>query len=120
VKRYVCECCGASINPMTLKCEYCGTQYKDEFDNIVRVEMYTNPVDTYITKVAVDANFLNQMGAEATSAYVMDRMTRELANFITKNLLITAKRDLEHNAQIFSGTLKVIRPEQVDRSIWYN
>lgn len=28
MEKYICECCGGSINPETMKCEFCGTYYK--------------------------------------------------------------------------------------------
>lgn len=43
---YKCDCCGAPINPATMKCEYCGTQYQHRGGNIVRIETFRNPVHT--------------------------------------------------------------------------
>ena len=120
MKKYVCECCGGQINPVTLKCEYCGTQYKDDFDNIIRVETYMNPVDTYRSQVIVPRNIVQQMGDKMASEYVIGKLTRELSDVIAKNMVITARNSMETDAQVFSGTIKIIRPERIEGSGWYS
>ena len=34
IQKLICDCCGAAINDVTYKCEYCGTQYVKPKDGV--------------------------------------------------------------------------------------
>lgn len=118
MQKYICDCCGGKIDLITLKCEYCGTQYKNEFDNLIKIETFTNPVDTYKGRVIISRQTLKQMGETVASEYVINTLTRELSKAIASNMVIELRNDIGLDAQIFDRTIKVIRPERID-SGWY-
>lgn len=107
--KYTCQCCGANINPRTLKCEYCGTQYKDEFDNLVRIQYCVEPIDTYGAIVNVSNFELEAMG-EKSGEIISETLARKLTEVIKRNISISVNNDPHHCNQIFKGTIKVVRP----------
>ena len=109
MKRYVCECCGANINPITLKCAYCGTQYKDEFDNLVRIHYCQEPIDTYRATVSVSDVDLKCMGEKA-GEIISDILAHRLTEVIKRNISIDVKNMPEYRSQQFTGTIKTVRP----------
>lgn len=59
--KYICQCCGGKIDRASMTCEYCGTQYKEENNNVFRVEHVELPVREFATRVnIVDHGIYNQ------------------------------------------------------------
>jgi len=109
MKRYVCECCGASINLRSLKCDYCGTQYKNEDSGIFRVLHYQAPIDTYTSTVTVSNLDLETMG-EKSGEIISNMLARNLTEAIKQNISISVRNNLPFNNQIFRGIIKVVKP----------
>ena len=117
MKKYVCECCGGQINPATMKCEYCGTQYKHDIENhVIRLETYINPVDTFRAEVQYTDKELEFVPLETVSEHAMRSLVGKLSESIANNMVVQHEYDPLTRCHYVRGTIKVIRPENTDRS----
>ena len=117
MKKYVCECCGGQINPATMKCEYCGTQYKHDIeDHIIRIETYTNPVDTFRAAVQYTDEESKIVPFETVSEHAMRSLVGKLSECIANNMVVQREYDPLTREHYVRGTIKMIRPEKTDRS----
>lgn len=107
MEKYICECCGGHINPHTMKCEYCGTQYKKEHDNFIRIETFQNPVITLKSKVVIDRH----VPLEIASKVALEELTRELAKNLTPFLVVESFSHSDVMEHEICGMIKIIKPE---------
>ena len=117
MKKYVCECCGGQINPATMKCEYCGTQYKHDIENhVIRLETYTNPVDTFRAEVQYTNEELEITPLEIISEYALKSLANKLSESIYNNMVVQHEYDPLTREHRVRGTIKIIKPEKTERS----
>lgn len=112
MKKLICECCGAPINPKTYKCEYCGTQYKREADKVIRIETFTNPVDTYTHGIELNYDFVECIGHDRASELAIHKLTNALAKQIAPYMKIEVEEDELHRQYRLRSQVKVVRPEE--------
>ncbi len=106
----ICQCCGGHINRTTYKCEYCGTQYKSEQDQIIRIETYHNPVRSIKSSVRLDHKMVLQLGPEAAAEIVMREITRELSKSLAPFIKLTNYMDYRTCQNIVDGEIKIVQP----------
>ena len=111
MKDYRCTHCGGHISPTTMKCEYCGTQYKIENDQILRIETFHNPVETFSAVEVVSKEMILKMGVENAGEYAMRHLASKLAECIPTAMQVTTEYDYSQGVQMIKGTIKLIRPE---------
>ena len=112
MEKYVCDCCGGTINPLTLTCEYCGTKYKrndDDWAKPIRIETYRNPVNTYTACVKVD-RYDVQNDPTTTSRIAVEELSHELAKSIAPNMVVETQRDIYSGGYLVYGTVRVVKP----------
>jgi len=107
--KYKCSCCGGNINRVTMTCEYCGTEYKEEYGNIVRIETFTNPVRTIASTMALD-KFALQMNPKEYSEYAIRKLAIELAECLVPFMNIHPSFDLGREQIILDARVKVVEP----------
>ena len=113
MEKYVCECCGGTIDPTTMKCEYCGTLYKreqDTFGTRLRIESYTNPVETYTASIFVSDKELALIGAKRSSELALHSLVNKLAESIAPNLVVHSTYNHEFMGYDVRGTVKLVHP----------
>lgn len=110
MNKYICQCCGGRINPTTMKCEYCGTEYKKEADKIIRIETFTNPVRTFSAKVAIPDNWFREFGVESVSKLAVEQLVKELSESIAPMMEVYSDHDIATMQHTFSGRIKIIQP----------
>jgi len=81
VNKYICECCGGQINPRTMQCEYCGTHYKKEDGQVLRIETFQGKVQTFKSALDIDDDYLIRYPKEA-SEIAIHQVANELASMI--------------------------------------
>ncbi len=96
----------------TMRCEYCGTQYKIEHDQVLRIETYSNPVETFGAEQIIPHEMIVAVGAEKASEIALRHLTQKLAECIAPMMKIETEYDLDIDAQKVRGIVKVIRPIQ--------
>lgn len=108
-----CTNCGAPINPRRCCCEYCGTTYSVGYaDNVPVIFIETERPDIRVlqTEVAVPAYAMERMSAKDTSQYTLAEMKRQLADALTGLIEIKQNYDMERDALIFRGRVRVLEP----------
>lgn len=111
IKKYICECCGGQIDFVTLKCNYCGTQYKDENNSIIRIETFHNPIKQYTAECIIPEYIARK---EDTSGYILNELAHQLARKLVENMDIQIAEDYDiQNMNIrVRGRVRVVVPEQ--------
>lgn len=113
LKPLVCKCCGGTINRKTMKCEYCGTAYERQGDDvIIRVETFRNPVRTFTACVGVDDNEISQ-DPDRIAYIAMHRLIEELSKTIAPNLVLQTYHDTSRMQTKVYGTIKIVQPVNV-------
>ena len=112
MEKYVCDCCGGTINPLTMTCEYCGTKYKrdDDWVRPIRIETYHNPVQTYTARVDVSAYDVRTHDPGIISQIAVKELARELSKCIAPNMVIESQPDIKYGGYTVFGTVKVVTP----------
>lgn len=110
MNKYICPCCGGRINRASMTCEYCGTGFKEEHDNLIRIETFRNPVRTFEAKVSVPDNWFSEFGIESVSKLAVEELVHELSKSIAPMMEVHNEHDLRTMSNIFSGRIKIIQP----------
>ena len=113
MEAYVCKCCGGTVDPHTMTCEYCGTHYQHDiapWDKPLRIETYTNPVQTLGAKVFINGAHIQMLGEKAASELAVRQMMNALADQLAPYLVISAEPNPEYCGYDVIGMMKVIRP----------
>ena len=109
MNKYKCSCCGANINKITMICEYCGTQYKEESGNVIKIETFTNPVRTLASKMVID-NFALTMNPVEYSEYAIKKLAVKFAECLVPFMNIQSSIDPCTDHVILDAKIKVIDP----------
>lgn len=110
MNKYICPCCGGTINRASMTCEYCGTGFKEEHDNLIRIETFRNPVRTFEARVFIPDNWFSEFGVESVSKLAVEELVRELSKSIAPMMEVHNEHDLRTMSNIFSGRIKIIQP----------
>ncbi len=103
--KYICDCCGGQFDISTMKCPYCGTQYKKDDDHIIRIETFRNPVKTFSACVEVT----DKEGLD----YALNVLSKELAKAIPSVMEVRTEYDPRSMTNRVSGRIKVVQPVNV-------
>ena len=107
---YICQCCGGRIDPKTMTCDYCGTAYKKEHDNLIRIETFHNPVQTFAAQVAMDPYILTELGPKEASKVAMNQLVDELSKCIAPMMEVYSEYRPEFGIHVVNGRIKVVQP----------
>ena len=107
---YICDRCGGHINRATMQCEYCGTRFKEENDNVIRIETFQNPVREFSVKSAIPNHVVEEMGCEAASRICMRELTNKMAECLPQLMNVRVQRISAQNIVVATATLKGIVP----------
>lgn len=94
-----------------MKCEFCGTQYKRDYDNnVFRIETYMNPVKTFTAEVLVNGEYIHAIGAERMSEFALKTLTRKLSDCLASSMVVESEHDYTLNQYRVRGTIKLVQP----------
>ena len=111
--KYKCPCCGGHINPRTMQCEYCDTQFEDENRNLIgRVETFTNPVAVLSCQSYLDKEAIACYGLEKASEYVLREMVTGLVDKIYPFMEVRATQDVTYSGIKLEGRIKCTIPKE--------
>lgn len=111
MKKMQCSNCGGRINPRTYRCEYCGTQYRDEIDQVVRVETYTNPIRVYKSQMMVNDYEMNAVGHEEIARFAVNNLARNLADAIAENMEVETTYDPRLMSHRMTAKIRIVEPK---------
>lgn len=114
LKPLICPNCGGKVNAARMKCEYCGTEFRRDDDGVLKIRYESIPYNTQVLGVSVNVPKDRMMYIDDDSAireFVMDEMTRRLAQALVPMMDITVQDDPHFNSVVVRGRVQVIRPD---------
>lgn len=108
-----CVNCGAPLDLLTLKCEYCGSQFakKEERGLIHYVQTCPAQVATLSAQVNISDEAMRYGSADQISEFAVRQLTRNLAEALMPYMKIETYRDLYTMTQMVRGTIRVVEPD---------
>ena len=112
-----CRNCGGALDPKTLKCPYCGSQYErknEHMGDMVRpVYIQTCPAQIVplAYQMSVSEEEMQYYPQEEMAEICMKKVTYELAKALVPYVKIETQRDLCNMQQIIRGTVRVVEPD---------
>ena len=109
--KYICECCGGKVNRATMTCEYCGTQYKEEDNNLIRFETYSNPIQ----KLCVTTSFPEEAfmkNPTEMAEYAIRHTAMKFAECIAPYMVMETEYDPEYCERRISGQIRIVVPKE--------
>ena len=107
-----CKNCNGALNPKTLKCEYCGSQYREKNDNGRMVYIQTCPAKTEVLMAQVSVpDELVMRDAEGIAKHTLNEMSNLLAEELIKFVKFEKEYDIHTMTQIIRGTVRVVEPD---------
>jgi hypothetical protein len=94
-----------------MTCEYCGTQYKEEANNLIRFETYRNPVQ----KLCVTTSFPEEAFKESPkemAEYAIRHTAMKFAECIAPYMVMETNYDPECHARRIYGQIRVVVPKE--------
>lgn len=107
--KYTCECCGGHIDPYTMKCEYCGTQYKKENEQVYRIETYHANVQTFESVYNLPDEYLISHPKEA-SEIAIHHVANQLADIIAPYCEYAIEDDPFRRQKSIHARIKIVEP----------
>lgn len=112
--KYICECCGGKINPRTMKCEYCDTEYKREGDDVIRIETFRNPVELFECAADIPREMILR-DPNMASRYACNTIARKLAESVMPYMMFETCEDPLHHQTRLTGMIRVVIPKEESR-----
>ena len=109
-KPLTCQCCGAPINRRTMRCDYCGTQYQREENNIVLNYVVEHPNTHKIMAKVVVPDEIIACHPESATEYSLRKMREQIADSLLSYMKISIEMDYMNRCQIIHGEIRVVDP----------
>lgn len=106
-----CTNCGAPINPKTMRCEYCGTQYKIDNEQIVRIETFQNPCKVYKSQMIIPDEHVRAIGENEMSRIAIRQLSQNLADAIAENMELTYEHEPMSMAHRCTARVRIVEPK---------
>jgi predicted amidophosphoribosyltransferase len=108
-----CTHCDAPLNPKTLKCEYCGSQYERKQEAGMTHYIQTCPaqIQTIASEIRVSRECMTNIPEPIIADKATMRLTRNLAEVLADYMKVETRMDWETNTQIIRGTVRVVEPD---------
>lgn len=111
MKEYRCPNCGAAVNPTTGKCDFCGSHFKIEEDNLIKIVSDRNiPIRTYDISVNISDWDLAELGEEA----VEEQIVKKLSRAILDNMEWYDSYDVMSMKHNIAVRVKMIKPDRTE------
>lgn len=109
MNKYICPCCGGRINRASMTCEYCGTGFKNEHDNLIRIETFQNPVVTLGQSIRINHHDMYE-SPEQMSEWAIRRLSERFAACIAPYMDIEYRFDPFEAGHILDARIKIVNP----------
>ena len=112
LKPYICTQCGGKVNPATLRCEMCGTVFKDTSDRGYATLQVVHPgAHTLVVSREIDDEMFIRFGAEEMSKRAIADMAHQFAESIAPFMTIRTEQDYYRQTTRMRGMIRVLDPE---------
>lgn len=113
LRPYICKQCGGTINPATLKCEYCGTPYHDESLRRITISQVAPGEAKLRAEVRINRYSMTQ-DPERVRDYALKELRNQLADGLLAYMKITTTTDFSakyfEQTEIIRGEVRVVDP----------
>lgn len=108
-----CENCGGQLDPKTLKCPYCGSQYERENHGEQTIYIQTCPAKLVPLRyqMEVPTETLSRIDPNYFSEHCMREMTHKLAEALVPYIKIETEKDPFTMQQIIRGSVRIAEPD---------
>lgn len=104
-----CPNCGAPINRVTMRCEYCGSVFRESAPNMLVYVEHPKIVPLQ-AEVFVDNYMSTLLSEEELAREVSSQLTRKIAEGLNQLLEIKAQDDPMHLGTRVRGRIRVVLP----------
>ena len=112
LKPYVCTQCGGKVNPATLRCEMCGTVFKDASDRGYATLQVVHPgAHTLVVSREIDDEMFMLFGAEEVSKRAIEDMAHQFAKTIAPFMTVRTEQNPYRHTTQMRGMIRVLDPE---------
>ncbi len=119
MKEYICDRCGGHINERTMKCEYCGTQFKRSDEGVIRIETFNNPVREFAATIAMSDMDIYRLSPERASEICMHELVKKLSVCLVPAIGASVERNPMESMYLVRGSVKVVIPENGGLERWF-
>ena len=105
-----CPNCGGNIDRSRMICPYCGTQFKRDEPDVLRIATYTPGTEVVKSHIVLDECFLDQLGKETTSEMIVREMSRKIADALIPFMEVEIQHDPRRLEEHVTGRVRVLRP----------
>ena len=119
MKAYICDRCGGHINERTMKCEYCGTQFKRSDEGVIRIETFNNPVREFAATIAMSDMDIYRLSPERASEICMHELAKKLSACLIPAIRVSVEHYPPECEYRVRGSAKVIIPENGGLEGWF-
>lgn len=106
MKAYICPQCGGYINRAKMICEYCGTQFREEI-NEIKIVAYHPGVHTLGAEVVIPTEYIRH-DPEEMRKFVIHEMARKYAEELTPFIDVEMYDRTIRDETIFRSRLRVV------------
>ena len=107
-----CPNCGAPIGRFRRTCEYCGSEFGDEYTKVEKIEMVMPKEITINARIKVDARMLRYKSSQEARDFIAQRMIEKMKPLIAQCVEIRQTEDMYCLDEVYMGRLKVIKKEE--------
>lgn len=114
IEPLICKNCAGTINRKSMICEYCGTHYKMEHEELMplRIEHFSSPVRVFKTQHAVSDELMHSgISPDAIADHVMCNMRDQLAKAIAECMEMETHFEPKTMQQIFTAKIRIVEPD---------
>lgn len=106
MKPYICPRCGGQVNRVKMICEYCGTQFREEY-NEIRVVTYNPLAHTLGANVTIPKELAVRSPREM-SEYAIRKLSEEFASGIAQYMEVQTMAEPITDEVMFRARLRVL------------
>lgn len=114
IEPLICKNCAGIINRKSMICEYCGTHYKLEHEELMplMIEHYSSPVRVFNVKHAVSHELMHSgISPDVIADHVMMNMRDQLAKAISDCMEMETHFEPKTMQQIFTARIRILEPD---------
>ena len=112
LKPLICKRCGGALDPVTLKCPYCGTYHKfDETFEATRIIVDRPGIEVLQKKIAISNAALFAMPQGEMVDYARRSICESISESLNPYIEFYSERDIATLDTIVMGRLRVVKPD---------
>ena len=106
-----CPNCGGNVDRVRMTCPYCGTQFKKDEPDVLRIATYTPGTEVLKSYIVLDEMVFNQLGRENASEMIVREMSRKIADALIPFMEVEVQHDLRRLEAHVCSRVRVLRPD---------